>query len=146
GMMRVRASFRMGKRLKGGWFGGGKIAPNGGRGVGGWGLGRNKIRTLGGQRSGAALLLTPALAPGPKPLALRHPRPAPCSDESVIAREHDGFRARVDAEFFEDVREVIADGLFADEELRGDLAVAFSAGDEPQDRILARRELGEVFD
>src|SRR5215208_338750 len=48
--------------------------------------------------------------------------------ESVVAGEHDGLRTRPDTELVEDVRGVIADGLFADVQPLGDVRVAQALG------------------
>jgi hypothetical protein len=52
--------------------------------------------------------------------------------------------ARVDVELAEDVRHVRRDGLLADEEPVGDLAVGESVGEQPEHLDLSRREPGAV--
>src|SRR5262245_17698984 len=67
----------------------------------------------------------------------------PSVTQAVVARENDGSGARVDPQFVEDAGEVIADGLFADEEPPGDVAIAQSFCDEAQDVGFPSRELLE---
>src|SRR5688572_10455534 len=55
----------------------------------------------------------------------------PC--HAAITREHDGLRTRAHTELVEYRREVIAHGLLADEERRGDGRVALAFGHELED-------------
>src|SRR5688572_8540936 len=64
---------------------------------------------------------------------------------SAITREHDGLRTRAHAQLVEYRREVIAHGLLADEERRGDSRIALAFGHELEDLAFARGEPGEVF-
>src|ERR1700761_1647563 len=57
--------------------------------------------------------------------------------EAKLFAELDGLGAAAGAELIEDAAGVGLDGVFADEELSGDLAVAHALGDEFQDFKLA---------
>ena len=55
----------------------------------------------------------------------------------------DGLGAISDLQLVEDIGDVVADGLAADVQLGGDLAVVCALGDEGQDFALAVGEFGE---
>ena len=57
---------------------------------------------------------------------------------SVIDGVEDEFDAGGDAELFEDAEEIFLDGVLAEFEFAGDLAVAQSFGDQGDDLLLAR--------
>src|SRR5262249_54157017 len=62
-------------------------------------------------------------------------------EDAELLRPACRLDARVDAELVEDVREVRADRLLADEEPAGDLAVGHALGQQPQHIGLSRRQL-----
>jgi len=64
-------------------------------------------------------------------------------DEAMVDGVQGEFQAVGDAEFVEDIVQVILDGLFADEELLADLFVAITLGDELHD--LFSRSLNSGF-
>jgi hypothetical protein len=64
-------------------------------------------------------------------------------EERLTSTADYGPGAVGDLEFGEDVGDVVAYGLQAEEELFGDLLVIVSGGDEVQDLALAVGELGE---
>src|SRR5207247_7981148 len=63
-----------------------------------------------------------------------------CLYELVLEGERPGRRPRGDAQLREDVLHVAGDGVLADHERGGDLAVAPTGRDEAQHLELARRE------
>src|SRR5436190_8621688 len=64
---------------------------------------------------------------------------------AAIAREDDGLRTGAHAELVENARQMIAHGLLADEELRGDVVIAVAARDQVEDLELARGQHGEII-
>src|SRR5690606_5275726 len=63
--------------------------------------------------------------------------------EAGLPGQDDGLGAVGDVELEEDVRDVVADGLLAEEEGGGDLGVAAALGDEFEDLAFAFGELGK---
>src|SRR5262245_25921204 len=63
--------------------------------------------------------------------------------EASLAAEDDGLGAIGGVELAEDVRDVIADGLGAEDQAAGDGLVVEALGDELEDVVLALGQLGE---
>src|SRR6266542_6659523 len=66
------------------------------------------------------------------------------SDQVVLERERSRRRSRRKPQLPEDVLDVPRDGVLADLQNRGDLAVALARGDEPDDLELARRQCRRI--
>ena len=59
---------------------------------------------------------------------------------SIVDGVEDEFDAGGDAEFFEDAEEIFLDGVLAEVEFAGNLAIAEAFGDEGDDLFFARGE------
>lgn len=66
----------------------------------------------------------------------------PLLDEPAVTSEHNGLGPGIHVELAEDARQVVPDGLFADEDAHGDFGIA--AREMAENVELSRRELSKV--